>query len=101
MNMSSPISTSFAMEIVPSDMRATASSTMNMGDSLARSASQILGGIMMDTWGNSSPYYFTCVLYFAASVFYWWAFRNMTSRANEADQKRGCSKMEICCSPVY
>ncbi|MCE5197122.1 MAG: MFS transporter [Negativicutes bacterium] len=75
MNMSSPISTSFAMEIVPSDMRATASSTMNMGDSLARSASQILGGIMMDTWGNSSPYYFTCALYFAASVFYWWAFR--------------------------
>ncbi len=74
MNMSSPIATSFAMEIVPSDMRATASSTINMGNSIARSVSQILGGLMMDAWGNTSPYYFTCVLYFLASVFYYRAF---------------------------
>lgn len=74
MNMSSPISTAFAMEIVPDDMRATASSTMNMGDSIARSFSQVLGGFMMDTWGNASPYYFTCILYFIASIFYYKAF---------------------------
>ncbi|NLN84342.1 MAG: MFS transporter [Firmicutes bacterium] len=74
MNMSSPISTSFAMEIVPSDMRATASSTMNMGGSLARSISQMLGGYMMDTMGNASPYYFTSVIYFIATIFYYRAF---------------------------
>ena len=86
MNMSSPIATSFAMEIVPSDMRATASSTINMGNSIARSASQILGGFMMDTWGNTSPYYFTCVLYFLASVFYYRAFNKFDKPKSQLTQ---------------
>ncbi len=85
MNMSSPISTSFAMEIVPAEQRATASSAMSMADSLARTFSQMLGGFMMDTYGNSSPYYITCVIYLFASVFYNRAFAPVEKRQQQAE----------------
>ncbi len=84
MNMSSPITTSFAMEIVPADQRATASSAMSMADSLARTFSQMLGGFMMDNYGNSSPYYITCIIYLLASIFYNRAFAPVERRQNAA-----------------
>lgn len=75
MNMSSPISTTLGMEIVPADKRATSSSTMNMADSLARSAAQVMGGWMMDNWGNNIPYFFTCGIYLIATIFYYQSFK--------------------------
>ena len=75
MNMSSPISTTLGMEIVPADKRATSSSTMNMADSLARSVAQLAGGQIMQNWGNNVPYFFTCAIYLVATIFYWQAFK--------------------------
>ena len=75
MNMSSPISTTLGMEIVPADKRATSSSTMQMADSLARSAAQVMGGWIMQNWGNNIPYFFTCGIYLIATGFYYQSFK--------------------------
>lgn len=70
MNMSSPITGSFSMEIVPGEQRATTASLMSMSNNLTRAVSATVGGFMMDNIGNSSPYYGTAILYTIAVLFY-------------------------------
>jgi len=70
MNMSSPVTGSFAMEIVPSEQRATTASLMSMANNLTRAVSATVGGLMMDHIGNGSPYFGTAIIYTMAILFY-------------------------------
>jgi len=74
MNMSSPITGSFSMEIVPNEQRATTASLMSMSNNLTRAVSATVGGFMMDNISNSSPYYGTAVIYTLAVLFYFKSF---------------------------
>lgn len=80
MNMSSPISGTFAMEMLDGRQRATANSLFNMTNQITRAVAGAIGGFMMDNFGNSSPYIVTAVLYFIATVYY----RKHFSRVEQA-----------------
>ncbi|MDL2248593.1 MFS transporter [Tyzzerella sp. OttesenSCG-928-J15] len=85
MNMSSPISNSMAMELVPDDLRSTSSSMIHMADSVGRSAAQIGGGWIMDNLSNVMPYYITGILYVLATAFFWSMFKNVDKGGNPAE----------------
>ncbi len=70
MNMSSPISGTFAMEMLEPSQRATANSLFNMTSQIMRAIAGAIGGFMMDRFGLSSPYIVTAALYFAATLYY-------------------------------
>ncbi|WP_407308642.1 MFS transporter [Desulfosporosinus sp. SB140] len=74
MNMSSPISSGFTMEITPSEQRATVSSLIGMAQNLSRAVSAALGGWLMQVTNYSVPYFLTSVLYLLASLYYWKVF---------------------------
>ncbi|KAF0193818.1 MAG: major facilitator superfamily permease [Bacillota bacterium] len=80
MNMSSPVTGSFAMEIVPSEQRATTASLMSMTNNLTRAVSATVGGLMMDHIGNGSPYFGTAVIYTIAVLFYFKSFASVEER---------------------
>lgn len=75
MNMSSPVSSNFSMEIVEPDERGKISSLMRISDNISRAFSAAAAGYIMSRWNYEAPYFFTAVLYFIASVVYWKAFK--------------------------
>lgn len=75
MNMSSPISGTFMMEVVPPPDRELTASLTSMVNNLGRAVSAVVGGYMMDRYGNTSPYMITALLYTAACVYYFVCFR--------------------------
>lgn len=83
MNMSSPITGSFAMEIVPAEQRATTASLISMTNNLTRAVSATVGGFMMDNFGNGSPYFGTAVIYTMAVLFYYKSFVSVEERYKE------------------
>lgn len=75
MNMSSPVSNSFSMEIVGSEERASVSSLTSTASCFALAAGSFVAGVLM-TWGlQIMPYLAACVFYTAASVLYFKFFR--------------------------
>ncbi len=70
MNMSSPISNTFSMEMLDPRQRATANSLFNMTSQVLRAIGGAIGGFMMDNFGLSSPYIVTAALYLSATLFY-------------------------------
>ncbi len=76
MNMSSPVASTVSMELAGPDRRGRISSLMRIADNVARALSAVAAGYIMSKWGYEVPYFFTAVLYFAASIVYWKAFRD-------------------------
>ncbi len=74
MNLSSPITSSFAMEVVEPEQRATTASLISMANNLCRAVSATVGGFMMDKFGNGSPYFLTAAIYSAAVLWYYTHF---------------------------
>ena len=70
MNMSSPISNTFAMEMLDAEQRATANSLFNMTSQIMRAIAGAIGGFMMDRFGLSSPYIVTAAIYLTATIYY-------------------------------
>ena len=104
MNMSSPVTNSFAMEIVPAEQRATTASIMSMANNVARAMSATIGGVMMDSFGISSPYFGTAVIYTLAVVFYARRFRQVEERNAEAQLlpgKRSVSEGQLAKTNLY
>ena len=83
MNMSSPVTGSFAMEIVPNEQRATTASLMSMANNLTRAVSATVGGLMMDHIGNGSPYFGTAIIYTIAVLFYFKSFAGVEERYDQ------------------
>ncbi|MGI6344177.1 MAG: MFS transporter [Bacillota bacterium] len=88
MNMSSPISGTFAMEMLPADKRATANSVFMMSGQVMRAIAGALGGFMMDKLGNSSPYIVTALLYACATDYYRRHFTPVEQQLNEQRRQR-------------
>jgi MFS family permease len=76
MNLSNPITGSFAMEIVEPEQRATTASLISMANNLSRAVSATVGGFMMDNYGNGSPYFLTAIIYSAAVFWYYTHFHD-------------------------
>ena len=89
MNLSNPITGSFAMEIVEPEQRATTASLMSMANNLSRAVSATVGGFMMDRYGNGSPYFLTAVIYSAAVFWYYTHFYEEEKRYKARQKQRG------------
>jgi predicted MFS family arabinose efflux permease len=83
MNMGGPISSSFMMELVPEDRRATASSLVGMSWNLTWAFSASASGWIMQRYGYSIPFFITAFLYALAAVTFFVMFRE-----REAQQGR-------------
>lgn len=87
MNMSSPISGTFAMEMLTGNQRATANSVFNMTNQVTRAVAGALGGWMMEHMGNSSPYIVTAGLYLCATLYYRKHFTPVEMQMREREQQ--------------
>ncbi len=75
MNMSSPVSNSFSMEIVGTDERASVSSLTNTANCFALAAGSFVAGVLM-TWGwRTMPFLAACAFYILTAVLYFKFFR--------------------------
>ncbi len=75
MQMASPISNSFTMEMVPEGMRALANSWTMIAWNLSWSVSAAASGWMMQRYGYAVPYYLTAGCYAISAVSYYLMFR--------------------------
>ncbi|HTY09340.1 MAG TPA: MFS transporter [Candidatus Edwardsbacteria bacterium] len=76
MQMSTPIGSAFAMELLPQRLRATANSVMSMSWNLLWAASTAASGWMMQRYGYAIPYYLTAVCYAVSAVSYYLFFHH-------------------------
>ncbi|NPV89023.1 MFS transporter [Coprothermobacteraceae bacterium] len=71
MNMSSPVSQQFNMELTPLQFRTITNGLMSMGDNLARAAGSLIAGFLIESRGYAASFYAAMLLYFISSVFYY------------------------------
>ncbi|WP_231844844.1 MFS transporter [Methanocella arvoryzae] len=81
MNMSSPISNSFSMEIVDAEDMASVSSLTSTGNYIAISIGSLIAGVLMSWGAYTMPYYSACIFYGLAAVLYFKFFRRYEEKA--------------------
>lgn len=74
-NMSTPVSTSFSMEIVHSDEMASVSSLTNTANCFAIAAGSFVAGVLMTYGVYTMPYLAACGFYVLTAVLYFKFFR--------------------------
>jgi predicted MFS family arabinose efflux permease len=77
MNMNQPLTSHFAMEVVRERDHAITNSLLSLSWFLAWSVSADIGGAMIEREGYTLPLLIAAGLYVAASVLYWYFFRNV------------------------
>jgi MFS family permease len=77
MNMNQPLTSHFAMEVVRERDHAITNSLLSLSWFLAWSLSADIGGTMIERHGYTEPLLIAAGLYVAASVLYWYFFRNV------------------------
>jgi MFS family permease len=75
MQMSSPLVTSFAMELIPAALRARAQAIDNMCWYVGWAMSSLISGQIMARFGFEWPYYLTALCYGVLTILFWWFFR--------------------------
>ena len=78
MNMASPLSDTFLMNMIAEDERATASSFNVVLWNLPNAASTVVGGSMLNSGNLSLPFYLCGVLYITSIVLFYTIFRGTT-----------------------
>jgi len=76
MNMSSPLSDTFLMNLIAEDERATASSFNVVIWRLPNAASTVIGGSLLNSGELSVPFYLCTVLYVSSIALFYTLFRN-------------------------
>lgn len=77
MNMNQPLSSHFAMEVVPKRDHAITNSLLSLSWYLAWSVSADVGGALIERKGYTEPLLIAAALYVGASALYWYFFRNV------------------------
>ncbi|HLQ66173.1 MAG TPA: MFS transporter [Candidatus Limnocylindrales bacterium] len=77
MNMNQPLTSHFAMEVVPERDHAMTNSLLSLSWFLAWSVSADIGGAMIERMGYTQPLLIAAGLYVGASVLYWYFFRDV------------------------
>src|SRR4029079_5558780 len=72
MNMNQPLSSHFAMEVVPKRDHAITNSLLSLSWYLAWSVSADVGGALIERKGYTEPLLIAAALYVAASALYWY-----------------------------
>jgi predicted MFS family arabinose efflux permease len=77
MNMNQPLTSHFAMEVVPERDHAVTNSLLSLAWFLSWSVSADIGGALIERKGYEEPLLIAAGLYVAASVLYWIFFKNV------------------------
>lgn len=77
MNMNQPLSSHFAMEVVPKRDHAITNSLLSLSWYLAWTVSADVGGAMIERVGYEEPLMIAAGLYVAASALYWYFFKDV------------------------
>ncbi len=77
MNMNQPLTSHFAMEVVPERAHAITNSLLSLSWFLAWSVSADIGGALIERRGYAEPLLIAAGLYVAASLLYWIFFRGV------------------------
>ncbi|MGE5175084.1 MAG: MFS transporter [Hyphomicrobiales bacterium] len=77
MNMNQPLTSHFAMEMVPERDHAITNSLLSVAWFLSWTISADIGGALIERKGYTEPLLIAAALYVAASVLYWLFFRNV------------------------
>lgn len=91
MNMNQPITSNFAMEIVPPDQHAVTNSFLSFTWNAAWMISTGLGGWMIERYGFTLPMLLTVVLYLVSASIYWTLFHAEESRIMAARAADGAA----------
>lgn len=83
MNMTNPVESNFSMEMVDAPQRSVWSSLLKTMDTLTRAFSVLVGGWLMTRFSYDVPYFFTCGLYLATTVAFWYWFRPVETRLKD------------------
>lgn len=83
MNMASPLSDTFLMNIIAEDERATASSFNSVLWNLPNAGSTVVGGSILNQGDLSSPFYLCGILYATSIVLFYTIFRKSNVRPTE------------------
>ena len=92
MNMSSPLSDSFIMNLIAEDERATASSFNVVIWRLPNAASTVVGGSLLNGGNLSLPFYLCAGLYLFSNALFYALFRD-AEKARAADLKSETSRI--------
>jgi len=87
MNMASPLSDTFLMNMIAEDERATASSFNVVLWNLPNAASTVVGGSLLNNGDLSLPFYLCTVLYITSIILFYAIFRRPVPQ-DEGNQKR-------------
>ena len=77
MNMNQPLTSHFAMEVVPEREHAITNSLLSLSWFVAWSVSADIGGALIERAGYAEPLLIAAFLYVAASVLYWLFFHSV------------------------
>ena len=77
MNMNQPLTSHFAMEMVPKRDHAITNSLLSVAWFLSWTISADIGGALIERKGYTEPLVIAAALYVAASILYWLFFRNV------------------------
>jgi len=77
MNMNQPLTTHFAMEVVPEREHAITNSLLSLSWFVAWSLSADIGGTLIERRGYTEPLLLAALLYVLASVLYWLFFHRV------------------------
>jgi predicted MFS family arabinose efflux permease len=82
MNMASPLSDTFLMNMIAEDERATASSFNVVIWRLPNAASTVVGGSLLNSGNLSLPFYLCTVLYVSSIALFYTLFRNAERKSS-------------------
>jgi predicted MFS family arabinose efflux permease len=77
MQASMPLLTAFIMEAMPHNLRARATSVLNLLWNIGWAVSATLAGGVIQSFGYAVPFTVTGALYLAATASFWFSFRHM------------------------
>ena len=95
MQAATPLLQTFIMEAMPRQLRARATSLINLVWNMGWAASTVLAGRVIERLGFAMPFYITAALYAIAASTFWLAFRNVRESdgdvrlSEEAKGRRG------------
>jgi MFS family permease len=88
MQASTPLMTAFVMEVLPSHLRARASSLVNLAWNVGWAVTATFAGMIIERFGYDVPFYCTAALYALAAISFYLAYRSRRDMVDRPPRAR-------------
>lgn len=89
MQATTPLFSAFVMEALPVELRARATSFINLLWNIGWAISATASGLLIERWGYDKPFYVTAVLYAIAAIWFYRSFRHLDRRIPSGEAAAG------------